>query len=632
MQTLDLAAMHALEFSEYANMGDGNVVAEDGDVSVGMEFGFRESTFYSKYKGYGAGCDWLIQASLIQKKSCWEIRRYNGKHTCTMGTISQDHAKLDSDTIVDAIRPLVEAHPLIKILQAIGVGDGTHLYRKYKGLEENGEGGDGVKSFAATMMTSAGEIDVGEEYKTASLKGLEENLVRRGQPIDPNPAPKPGSQPGPNPAPNPIPNPNLSFPFETTNPNALFHLRNYSPVSEELLPSPFAFAFATDGNHFFFILLIFVPFFYFLFFFESLWISLFTFKLQQTWSTASSSLFFSSKPSQPRFRRRWLPLTFASSFSRRLRSRSSPFKFARRSLFAFTRRSPFAFTRRSPFGFAFVWKPRCPASNSATNPCAPPSHRTALFCRHLLLAVCLGGAVSLTFIVWIQIHKGWDWGFGIGTIAMLLGIIIFAAALPLYRIHPAKGTSALLEIVQVYVAAIRNRRLTLPEDPAELYAIEQDREATLETEFLPQRDIYSDIGVTFDDIGALENVKDTLKELVMLPLQTMLAKETKGEKIEDGVGSSCSSIYLCGSPSSNGCYCHVPLTKLEQNGEVGRADGIESFAATTMTVVGEIDVSVGMQNSVTNRVGGESSAAVRGGSVKRFAVTTITLVGEIDAH
>jgi SpoVK/Ycf46/Vps4 family AAA+-type ATPase len=29
----------------------------------------------------------------------------------------------------------------------------------------------------------------------------------------------------------------------------------------------------------------------------------------------------------------------------------------------------------------------------------------------------------------------------------------------------------------------------------------------------------SEIGVTFDDIGALENVKDTLKELVMLPFQ-----------------------------------------------------------------------------------------------------------------
>ncbi|XLS71601.1 hypothetical protein HN51_028466, partial [Arachis hypogaea] len=33
--------------------------------------------------------------------------------------------------------------------------------------------------------------------------------------------------------------------------------------------------------------------------------------------------------------------------------------------------------------------------------------------------------------------------------------------------------------------------------------------------------------------------------------------ETKGENIEeDGVWSSCSSIYLCGSPSSDGCYCH----------------------------------------------------------------------------
>lgn len=29
----------------------------------------------------------------------------------------------------------------------------------------------------------------------------------------------------------------------------------------------------------------------------------------------------------------------------------------------------------------------------------------------------------------------------------------------------------------------------------------------------------TDIGVSFNDIGALENVKDTLKELVMLPLQ-----------------------------------------------------------------------------------------------------------------
>lgn len=72
------------------------------------------------------------------------------------------------------------------------------------------------------------------------------------------------------------------------------------------------------------------------------------------------------------------------------------------------------------------------------------------FFNTLLLAICLGGAFSLTFIVWIQINKGWDWGFGIGTIAIFLGIVIFAAGLPLYRFRVGQGTNAFNEIIQVY--------------------------------------------------------------------------------------------------------------------------------------------------------------------------------------
>ncbi|XP_057744850.1 uncharacterized protein LOC130962689 [Arachis stenosperma] len=124
-------------------VGEGNAAVEDGEFSVRIEFGSRESVisaiksytisrgvdydvyesepqiFYTKWKGYGAGCNWLIRASLIQKKACWEIRRYNGKHTCPVGTISQDHAKLDSDTIADAIRPLVESDPSINVKSVI---------------------------------------------------------------------------------------------------------------------------------------------------------------------------------------------------------------------------------------------------------------------------------------------------------------------------------------------------------------------------------------------------------------------------------------------------------------------------------------------------------------------------------
>ncbi|RYQ92723.1 hypothetical protein Ahy_B09g098940 [Arachis hypogaea] len=110
MHELDLNAMHAQEFSEYANIGV--VDPEDGEFRIEMEYSSRKSvvtairsytifrgvdydvyesepqTFYAKCKMYGLGCVWLIRASLIQKKSCWEIRRYNGKHTCTMGMIS----------------------------------------------------------------------------------------------------------------------------------------------------------------------------------------------------------------------------------------------------------------------------------------------------------------------------------------------------------------------------------------------------------------------------------------------------------------------------------------------------------------------------------------------------------------
>ncbi|KAL4371252.1 hypothetical protein AHAS_Ahas06G0147200 [Arachis hypogaea] len=72
-------------------------------------------TFYAKCKTYGRGCDWLIRASLIQKKACCEIRRSNGRHTCSMGTISQVHSKLDLDTITEAMKSLVESDPSIKV-------------------------------------------------------------------------------------------------------------------------------------------------------------------------------------------------------------------------------------------------------------------------------------------------------------------------------------------------------------------------------------------------------------------------------------------------------------------------------------------------------------------------------------
>nr|XP_025700052.1 uncharacterized protein LOC112801500 [Arachis hypogaea] len=109
MCTLDLATLNASEFSQYAN-ADPPIVADppiiaDGKFIIGMELSYREimiaaikdytirrevdyqvyesepTTFYAKCIQYENNCDWHIRASLIQKKYCWEIKRYNGSHT-----------------------------------------------------------------------------------------------------------------------------------------------------------------------------------------------------------------------------------------------------------------------------------------------------------------------------------------------------------------------------------------------------------------------------------------------------------------------------------------------------------------------------------------------------------------------
>ena len=45
-------------------------------------------------------------------------------------------------------------------------------------------------------------------------------------------------------------------------------------------------------------------------------------------------------------------------------------------------------------------------------------------------------------------------------------------------------------LFRLNVAAIRNRNLQLPENPLELYEIDKDKEAALEDDFLPHRDVY----------------------------------------------------------------------------------------------------------------------------------------------
>ncbi|MED6217956.1 hypothetical protein PIB30_022574 [Stylosanthes scabra] len=115
MRVLDEETLKALEFAE--DMNPGPTFVPGGEFAIGMEFNFRESvikavkeytisrgvdywvrefeptTFYAQCVHHKANCAWLIRVSLIKRKFCWLVRRYNGKLN------HQDHSKLDSDMI-----------------------------------------------------------------------------------------------------------------------------------------------------------------------------------------------------------------------------------------------------------------------------------------------------------------------------------------------------------------------------------------------------------------------------------------------------------------------------------------------------------------------------------------------------
>ncbi|RYR43894.1 hypothetical protein Ahy_A08g040286 [Arachis hypogaea] len=113
MYTLDLETMYTPKFSEYTNAG---IRAFYYSGWLKMEFSIRGAVItsikdYTICRGYR-----LSEVSIVYKKYCWEINRYNGSHTCTRAIISQDYSKLDSNTIAEAIKSLVDADPFINSL------------------------------------------------------------------------------------------------------------------------------------------------------------------------------------------------------------------------------------------------------------------------------------------------------------------------------------------------------------------------------------------------------------------------------------------------------------------------------------------------------------------------------------
>ncbi|KAJ1258579.1 hypothetical protein BS78_10G086400 [Paspalum vaginatum] len=110
---------------------------------------------------------------------------------------------------------------------------------------------------------------------------------------------------------------------------------------------------------------------------------------------------------------------------------------------------------------------------------AVEQRQEASFFNWYTFAVSTGGFVGLVFVVWVENTKGWDLGFLVCALCVLLGMLIWIAGFPFYRNQPPSG-SPITRILQVFVAAFKKRKVKLPEDRSELKQIRQDDASALE--------------------------------------------------------------------------------------------------------------------------------------------------------
>ncbi|RYR53879.1 hypothetical protein Ahy_A06g029121 isoform F [Arachis hypogaea] len=86
----------------------------------GIRRGVQYKVIKSDYRRYVGKCSefgstWLIRLSLRQRKGIWEVKRYNGPHTCLATSISSDHRSLDYHVISAFIMPMVRADASVSI-------------------------------------------------------------------------------------------------------------------------------------------------------------------------------------------------------------------------------------------------------------------------------------------------------------------------------------------------------------------------------------------------------------------------------------------------------------------------------------------------------------------------------------
>ena len=66
--------------------------------------------------------------------------------------------------------------------------------------------------------------------------------------------------------------------------------------------------------------------------------------------------------------------------------------------------------------------------------------KRSTFFNYYVFCLSCGGLIAVTFVVWIEDNIGWQWGFGIATLTILLAIPVFLLGSAAYRIKVPAGS------------------------------------------------------------------------------------------------------------------------------------------------------------------------------------------------
>lgn len=77
------------------------------------------------------------------------------------------------------------------------------------------------------------------------------------------------------------------------------------------------------------------------------------------------------------------------------------------------------------------------------------------FFNYFVFCLSCGALIAVTFVVWVEDNKGWEWGFAISTITIFVSIPVFLAGSTTYRNKVPSG-SPLTTILKVLIAATLN--------------------------------------------------------------------------------------------------------------------------------------------------------------------------------